>query len=131
MISRMAACSISMLDEWKRQAIEFEAMDKLKTIEISKEFQKLTADIIAHTAFGSSFVQGNEAFEAQRQLQKHCVASTVKPFIPGSQYLFLLSISFLLFEFLGFCAIYSMPSFFVLFLNADIFLLSQIFRYGS
>ncbi|KAK7269534.1 hypothetical protein RIF29_22265 [Crotalaria pallida] len=85
MISRMAECTISMLDEWKRQAIEAE--ENSKTIDINKEFQELTADIIAHTAFGSSFVQGKEVFKAQRELQQLCIASAVNIFIPGSQYL--------------------------------------------
>ncbi|KAK7269533.1 hypothetical protein RIF29_22264 [Crotalaria pallida] len=85
MISRMAECTISMLDEWQRQATE--AKENSKTIEMTKEFQELTADIIAHTAFGSSFVQGKEVFKAQRELQQLCIASAVNIFIPGSQYL--------------------------------------------
>ncbi|XP_061354047.1 cytochrome P450 709B2-like isoform X2 [Gastrolobium bilobum] len=85
MISSMAACTISMLNEWKSQALE--TKDKSKTIEIKEEFQELTADIIAHTAFGVSFVQGREAFDAQREIQKYCIASNVDIFIPGSQYL--------------------------------------------
>ncbi|KAK7269528.1 hypothetical protein RIF29_22259 [Crotalaria pallida] len=84
MISRMAECTVSMLDEWKRQATE--SKDKSKTIEMNREFQELTADIIAHTAFGSSFAQGKEVFHAQREIQKLCLASNVDVFIPGSQY---------------------------------------------
>ncbi|KAK7344325.1 hypothetical protein VNO77_13797 [Canavalia gladiata] len=85
MISRMAACTISMLDEWKSQAME--AKDKFKTLEMNEEFRELTADIISHTAFGVSFVQGKEAFNAQRELQYYCAASSVNVFIPGTQYL--------------------------------------------
>lgn len=72
-----------MLDEWKSQAIE--AKDKSKTTDINAEFRELAADIIAHTAFSSSFVQGREAFNAQRELQMHCIASNADVFIPGSQ----------------------------------------------
>ncbi|KAJ7977759.1 Cytochrome P450 [Quillaja saponaria] len=82
MIERMAACTISMLDEWKSRAT-----DKSTKIEMHKEFLELTADIIAHCAFGSSFVQGKEAFKAQRELQKISIASATDVFIPGSQYL--------------------------------------------
>jgi len=81
----MAACTISTLEEWKRQAIETKEISK--TIEMSKEFQELTANIIAHTAFGTSFVHGREAFDAQRQLHKHCAASNSDIFIPGTQYI--------------------------------------------
>ncbi|WJX19738.1 hypothetical protein P8452_09383 [Trifolium repens] len=85
MISRMAACTISMVDEWKRKATE--AKDKSKTIEMSEEFQELTSNIIAHTAFGTSFAHGRDAFKAQTELQLHCAASSSDVFIPGSQYL--------------------------------------------
>ncbi|CAJ2628945.1 unnamed protein product [Trifolium pratense] len=85
MISRMAACTISMVDEWKRKVIE--AKDKSKTIEMSKEFKELTANIIAHTSFGTSYAHGREAFKAQTELQLLCAASSSKIFIPGTQYL--------------------------------------------
>ncbi|KAK7278108.1 hypothetical protein RJT34_23133 [Clitoria ternatea] len=82
MINRMAECTICMVNEWK-----IEGKDKLKTIEMNEEFRELTADIIAHTAFGVGFVQGKEAFNAQREIQKYCIASSVNVFIPGTQYL--------------------------------------------
>jgi PHYB activation tagged suppressor 1 len=81
----MAACTISMVDEWKMKAIE--AKDKSKTIEMSEEFQELTANIIAHTAFGTSFAHGRDAFKAQTELQLHCAASSSDVFIPGTQYI--------------------------------------------
>ncbi|KAI4349823.1 hypothetical protein L6164_010373 [Bauhinia variegata] len=82
MIKRIAACTISLLDEWERQA-----SDSPKKIQMNEEFQGLTSDIIAHTAFGSSFVQGRETFNAQKELQKLIVATSADVFIPGSQYL--------------------------------------------
>ncbi|KAK6260423.1 Cytochrome P450 - like 6 [Theobroma cacao] len=85
MVKRMVVCSISMFEEWKHQAELAE--DHCKKIEICGEFQKLTADIIAHTAFGSSYIHGREAFTAQRELQGWCAASSANIFIPGSQYL--------------------------------------------
>ena len=72
-----------MLDEWGKQ-VNANA-DQCKTIEINGEFRKLTADIIAHAAFGSSYAQGKEAFEAQNELQHYCAASLLDVFIPGSQ----------------------------------------------
>ncbi|CAJ2628946.1 unnamed protein product [Trifolium pratense] len=85
MISRMASCTISMVDEWKTKAIE--AKDKSMTIEMSKEFKELTANIIAHTSFGTSYAHGREAFKAQTELQLLCAASSSNIFIPGTQYL--------------------------------------------
>ncbi|OAY48819.1 cytochrome P450 709B2 [Manihot esculenta] len=85
MTKKMAECTISMLDEWKILAVLTEEQ-RIK-IEMNANFQKLTADIIAHTAFGSSYVEGKEVFKALKELQKCCVASDTDIFIPGSQYL--------------------------------------------
>lgn len=82
MIESMAACTVSMLDRWKDEAT---AEDQYKKIEVSGEFQKLTGDIISHTAFGSSYVQGKEAFRAQRELQFCCMSSMTDLNVPGSQ----------------------------------------------
>ena len=79
----MSTCIVSMLDEWGRQADA--NADKSQTIEVNGEFRKLTADIVAHTAFGSSYAQGKEAFEAQKELQRYCAASVLDVLIPGSQ----------------------------------------------
>ena len=80
MVKRMVTCSLSMFEEWKHQA-----ENNCTEIDISGEFQKLTADIIAHTAFGSSYIEGKEAFKAQRELQRWCAATNANIFIPGSQ----------------------------------------------
>ena len=79
----MADCTSSMFDEWRNQA----AADKDQhiKIEMHENFQKLTADIIAHTLFGSSYLQGRGAFRAQQELQNCSVASIADIFIPGSQ----------------------------------------------
>ncbi|KAJ8748630.1 hypothetical protein K2173_008075 [Erythroxylum novogranatense] len=87
MIKKMAECTVEMLDEWKNRAIVAEG-PRFK-INIDEDFRKLTADIISRTAFGSSYVQGTEAFRAQEELQKYFAASLADAdiFIPGSQYL--------------------------------------------
>ncbi|KAJ4727942.1 putative Cytochrome P450 [Melia azedarach] len=85
MTRQMAACTISMIEEWKNQANASE--EQGKTMEMNGEFKKLMADVIAHTAFGSSFLEGKEAFKGQIELQKCCAAASADIFIPGSQYL--------------------------------------------
>ncbi|KAM4086896.1 hypothetical protein ACJW30_10G136800 [Castanea mollissima] len=85
MVKRMTACTISMLDEWKNQVVAAE--DHCHSVEMNREFRELAADIIAQTAFGSSYAQGLEVFEAQEELQKYCAAAHTDIFIPGSQYL--------------------------------------------
>ncbi|KDP28355.1 hypothetical protein JCGZ_14126 [Jatropha curcas] len=83
MTKKMAECTIAMLEGWKKAYKNKKCMK----IEMSQEFIKLTSDIIAHTAFGSSYVQGKEAFNAQKELQQHCVAANLDVFVHGSQYL--------------------------------------------
>ncbi|GKU90514.1 hypothetical protein SLEP1_g4503 [Rubroshorea leprosula] len=48
-VKRTAACAITMLEEWEDLPTMTE--DGSKKIEMSEEFKKLSADIIAHTAF--------------------------------------------------------------------------------
>ncbi|KAM7276000.1 hypothetical protein ACFE04_017866 [Oxalis oulophora] len=83
MIKGMTTCTLSMLEDWKSHQTE----EKSKKIQVHKEFQQLTADIIAHSAFGSSFAQGKEVFSAQHELQNECAAQMTDIFIPGSQYI--------------------------------------------
>jgi hypothetical protein len=56
-----------------------------KEIDVHNEFRALTTDIISHTAFGSSYNEGKEVFELQRELQEMVVEAERSIFIPGSQ----------------------------------------------
>lgn len=77
----MGDCTLRMFEEWRKQR-NGEVGIK---IEISKEFHKLTADIIATTAFGSSYAEGIELCRSQTELEKYYNASLNKVFIPGTQ----------------------------------------------
>ncbi|XP_072980328.1 cytochrome P450 709B2-like [Typha angustifolia] len=85
MTKTMAECTQLMIERWQSQAFDDEAQQK--EVELSKEFQELTADIISHTAFGSSYKEGKEVFLAQKELMRHAVATFLKVQIPGFQYL--------------------------------------------
>jgi PHYB activation tagged suppressor 1 len=52
-------------------------------VEFDKPLQVLTADIISHTAFGSSYKFGIEAFHAQKELQAMAMASILNVQILG------------------------------------------------
>ncbi|KAH7568082.1 hypothetical protein JRO89_XS07G0231300 [Xanthoceras sorbifolium] len=81
----MATCTISLLEEWENQI--FTSKDQCKTMEMKGEFKRLSANILAHATFGSSYMEGEQAFKAQTQIQDHCEASKTEMFIPRSQYL--------------------------------------------
>ncbi|GLU16646.1 hypothetical protein SLE2022_330680 [Rubroshorea leprosula] len=49
---------------------------------MNTQFQRLTADIITSSAFGSNYLQGKEVFQAQIQLQSLCVAAISNIDIP-------------------------------------------------
>ncbi|XP_058084248.1 cytochrome P450 709B1-like [Magnolia sinica] len=85
MTKTMASCALSMLDKWQEQAIQ--TKEKYKEIEISEELEQLTADIISQTAFGSSFKEGKEVFEVQKELLQRGAASSTNIIIPGSEYI--------------------------------------------
>ncbi|XP_065859909.1 cytochrome P450 709B1-like [Euphorbia lathyris] len=84
MKTKIAECTISLLREWEKQALK--AGKESIQIEMNGEFIKLTSDVIAHSAFGSSYVEAQEAFQAQKELQKWIVASSTDILIPGWQY---------------------------------------------
>ncbi|VVB03562.1 unnamed protein product [Arabis nemorensis] len=84
MTKLMVDCTLRMLDEWRKQ----ETSGKTEQVLImNTEFKRLSADIIATVAFGSSYAEGIEMFKSQLELQKCCATSITDVFIPGTQYL--------------------------------------------
>ncbi|KAJ4791770.1 hypothetical protein LUZ62_043016 [Rhynchospora pubera] len=85
MTRSMAECTKSMIEGWENHI----AKEKSKQIEIevNNHFEELTADIISHTAFGSSYIKGKEVFSTQKELQNLTFASILNVQIPGFQYL--------------------------------------------
>ncbi|XP_031498626.1 cytochrome P450 709B2-like [Nymphaea colorata] len=78
MTKAMASCTISMLSTWT---------DEEKELEVHEQLKQLTADIIAQTAFGSSYREGKEVFTAQEELILMAIASFGDISVPGLQYL--------------------------------------------
>jgi len=85
MVKKMAACTSSMLDNWQEMVAPVNSHGK--EIDVHHEFAALTADIICHTAFGSSYNEGKEVFDLQRELQQMVAKAERSVFIPGSQYI--------------------------------------------
>ncbi|CAN6198482.1 unnamed protein product [Urochloa humidicola] len=84
MASAMAACAAEVVGQWEARTAA--ATTGEVTVEIGQQFTELTADVISHTAFGSSYQRGKEVFLAQRELQGIAFASITSRRFPGSQW---------------------------------------------
>ncbi|XP_057865272.2 cytochrome P450 CYP749A22-like [Cryptomeria japonica] len=81
MVPVMAVSTTKMLEKWKNAISE-----GVKEIEVLKEFQCVTSDVIARTAFGSSFEEGKHIFDMLGELAILVGKSFVKINFPGSRY---------------------------------------------
>ncbi|VAH42716.1 unnamed protein product [Triticum turgidum subsp. durum] len=77
-----AQCTFGVFEEQAAKNTNREIL-----VEFDKAVQGLTADIISHTAFGSSYKLGMEAFHAQKELQAIAISSLLNVQIPGFSYL--------------------------------------------
>uniref|UniRef100_A0A0D6QSD7 Cytochrome P450 n=1 Tax=Araucaria cunninghamii TaxID=56994 RepID=A0A0D6QSD7_ARACU len=82
MIPTVAASAADMLTRWNERV---GASDT--EIEVSKEFRELTADVIARTAFGSSYVAGKHIFDMQSEQTMLVVEAARSLYIPGFRFL--------------------------------------------
>eukprot|EP00252_Welwitschia_mirabilis_P012666 TRINITY_DN279_c0_g1_i12.p1 TRINITY_DN279_c0_g1~~TRINITY_DN279_c0_g1_i12.p1 ORF type:complete len:513 (-),score=67.01 TRINITY_DN279_c0_g1_i12:208-1746(-) len=70
------------LEEWSRAVNEGAA-----ELDMLKEFQMLTGDVIARTAFGSSFRQGKHIFDLQSEQMTLSIKLSRTIYIPGFRFL--------------------------------------------
>nr|CAB3500699.1 unnamed protein product [Digitaria exilis] len=84
MTKTMVTCAQNMVKELEDQASKNKNGET--QVELDKQFQELTADIISHTAFGTSYKLGIEAFHAQKELQEIAVETLLNVQIPGSNF---------------------------------------------
>ena len=81
MLPTMASCTTEMIEQWKLGPIA-----QGHDIDVHAEFKRLTADIIAHTAFGSSYAEGKRVFELQYEQQILVNKAFTTVYIPGMRY---------------------------------------------
>ncbi|WVZ57064.1 hypothetical protein U9M48_007501 [Paspalum notatum var. saurae] len=85
MSKEMVTCAQNMVKELEDQASKNKNGET--QVELVEKFQELTADIISHTAFGSSYKLGIEAFLAQKELQDIAAETYLSVQTPGLNYL--------------------------------------------
>jgi len=78
MVPEVVASAANLLDKWD-QAVTSGTQE----IEVLEEFRNLTADVIARTAFGSSYLEGKHIFELQTEQAILVTESFRKFIIPG------------------------------------------------
>jgi hypothetical protein len=81
MVPAMAACTSAMMERWAAQIAAGR-----EEIDVHAELKSLTADIIAHTGFGSSYGEGKRVFELQREQQRIMHETLHTAYIPGMRY---------------------------------------------
>jgi PHYB activation tagged suppressor 1 len=81
MTATMVSCAESLIKEWEQLASRNESREV--EVEFSKQFQDLTADVISHTGFGSSYKEGKEVFHTQKQLLALAMATLLNVQLPG------------------------------------------------
>ncbi|KAL6657034.1 hypothetical protein ACP70R_004814 [Stipagrostis hirtigluma subsp. patula] len=88
MTATMADCARSMVSDWEAQLESQGKTTGLRQVEIelSAQFEELTAEVISHTAFGSSYREGKQVFEALKELQFIAFSTLFSVQIPGFRY---------------------------------------------
>ncbi|KAL5680430.1 hypothetical protein ACJX0J_006815, partial [Zea mays] len=91
MTETMVSCAEPLIKRWEQLAAASRSSEDggrgEVQVEFSKQFQDLTADVIAHTGFGSSYKEGKEVFHTQKQLLALAMATLLNVQLPGFKYL--------------------------------------------
>ncbi len=83
MVPIMEKCASSMANEWEEKVKDGGGCVEL---EVSHYMANVTADIIAHTAFGSSYEKGRKVFEHQLSLFNFIFPKLKFFIIPGYRF---------------------------------------------
>ncbi|XP_020150254.1 cytochrome P450 709B1-like [Aegilops tauschii subsp. strangulata] len=86
MTRTMAECAGDMVRPWEALAAASDG-GVARVDDVGQQFVELTADVISHTAFGSSYREGKEVFMAQRELQYIAFSTMNNVRVPGLEYL--------------------------------------------
>lgn len=73
-----------MIEQWKERA----SLQSSCEIDVWPELQKLTADAISRTAFGSSYEEGKKIFQLQKELISLTLEAMQSLYIPGFRCIF-------------------------------------------
>ncbi|XP_074582113.1 cytochrome P450 CYP72A616-like [Curcuma longa] len=83
MLPAMLACCSEMIEKWESKL----GPEGSSEIDIWPDFQGLSADVISHTAFGSSYKEGKRIFLLQSEQAELLLLSLQSIYIPGFRFL--------------------------------------------
>lgn len=81
MVPTFVNCTTTMLEEWSKLVLS-----GAKEVDVFEEFRKLTADVIARTAFGSNYAEGKHIFNLQNQQMALTAELLYSFYIPGFRF---------------------------------------------
>ncbi|KAF8728795.1 hypothetical protein HU200_018074 [Digitaria exilis] len=81
MTTTMVSCAGHLIKEWEQ--LVSNNGNKEAEVELNRNFQELTADVIFRTAFGSSYKEGKQVFHTQKQLLAVAMATLLNVQLPG------------------------------------------------
>ncbi|KAI5059628.1 hypothetical protein GOP47_0025947 [Adiantum capillus-veneris] len=84
--AQMFACVIEMIESWEQHA-QHNSMSEFE-LDVSREFLKVSADILCRTSFGSNYKEGKAVFEDQQTIIKATYRDMARHAIfPGYRFL--------------------------------------------
>ncbi|GMY29058.1 cytochrome P450 72A397-like [Fagus crenata] len=83
MVPAFSTSCFGLIDRWK----ELISPQGSREIDLAAEFQNLAGDVIARTAFGSSYEEGKMIFELQKEQAKLVLEAYNNIYIPGFRFI--------------------------------------------
>lgn len=83
MVPEFSVSCCNLVDKWKKLVGSQESYE----IDIATEMQNLSADVIARSAFGSSFQEGKKIFELQKEQVVLVIEAAQAIYIPGLRFI--------------------------------------------
>jgi cytochrome P450 family 709 len=87
MTATMSDCARSMMSHWEAEPGQGRCRRGAVEVDLGGHFEELTAAVILHTAFGSSYIEGKKVFLAQRELQFLAFSTIFDVQVPILRYL--------------------------------------------